>query len=101
MRERKQQRYPVEIWGRFRRKGLSYDSYDVPILDLSEVGCRLFDRHGHLSIDERIRLSIENIGPFDATVRWRCQGYVGVEFANPLYGPVFEHIRDKVNNRAV
>ena len=35
------------------------------------------------------------MGPFAATVRWNREQYVGVEFDQPIYGPVLEHIVSK------
>lgn len=82
-------RHSVTIYGKFRYNGRAYD---VPLQDLSETGCRFFDRNGSLEKDTQIRLTIGGMGPFDATVRWNRQQYVGVEFDRPIYGPILEHI---------
>lgn len=68
------------------------------MLDLSETGCRFYDRRTVLKIGSALTIRIETLGPFDATVRWIEQDVVGVQFARPLYGPVFEHIRDTLDN---
>ena len=82
-------RHSVTVYGKFRYNGRAYD---VPLQDLSETGCRFFDRHGSLPKDTQIRLTIGGMGPFEATVRWCKDQYVGVEFAKPIYGPVLDHI---------
>ena len=85
-------RHSVTIYGRFRYNGRAYD---VPLQDLSETGCRFYDRHGSLQKDTQILLKIAGMGPFAATVRWNREQYVGVEFDQPIYGPVLEHIVSK------
>ncbi|GGD94131.1 hypothetical protein GCM10011515_12400 [Tsuneonella deserti] len=88
---RKDGRHPVEVWGHYRTPaGIKRD---VPIKDLSETGCRFFDKFSSLLPGSEITLRIETLGPFPATVRWQEGGYVGAEFQNRLYGPTFDHIR--------
>ena len=82
-------RHEVTVYGRFRFNGRAYD---VPLRDLSETGCRFFDRHGSLKKDTQIRLRIVGMGPFDATVRWQSGQYVGVEFDEQVYAPILDHI---------
>lgn len=84
-------RHEVEVWGKFRPP--SGVLRDVLVKDLSETGCRFYDRFSSLSVDQEIRLSIEKLGPFSAVVRWCREDYIGVEFERRLYGPVFDHIR--------
>jgi hypothetical protein len=86
---RKTQRHEVRVYGRFRYNGRGYD---IPLRDLSETGCRFFDRHGHLQEGTAIHLTVGGMGPFDATVRWREGQYVGVQFDVPIYKPVLDHI---------
>lgn len=89
--ERRKPRHAVSVQGRYRT-GTGVPK-DVDILDLSETGCRFFDRFGRMAPGTEISLRIGPIGPVVATVRWCKQQIVGVQFENPLYGPVFEHIR--------
>ncbi|QDM40106.1 PilZ domain-containing protein [Altererythrobacter sp. TH136] len=89
--ERRDDRHDIEVWGHYRTpNGLKRD---VPVKDLSETGCRFFDKFSSLLPGAEITLRIESLGPFQATVRWQEAGYVGVEFQNRLYGPMFDHIR--------
>ncbi len=82
-------RHDIDIWARFRYNGRGYE---VVLLDLSTTGCRFFDRHGRLDDGTNIRLKIAGIGPFEAEVRWRKGGYVGVKFCEQMYDPVLAHI---------
>ena len=89
-------RHPVEVWGFYRTP--NGGKRDVLVKDISEAGCRFFDRFSGLIPQQEIQLKIEKLGPFPAVVRWNEKGYIGVEFERPLYGPVFDHIRLKLNN---
>ncbi|WP_324260796.1 PilZ domain-containing protein [Altererythrobacter sp. H2] len=97
MEDRGKPRHPISVPGRYRTG--SGVAKDVDILDLSETGCRFFDRFGRMIAGTEISLRIGAIGPVIATVRWCRQQVVGVEFEKPLYGPVFEHIRDELDTR--
>lgn len=88
---RKDDRHAIEVWGQYRMS--TGVRRDVPIKDLSETGCRFYDRFSSLLPGAEITLRIETLGPFNAVVRWQEGGYVGVEFGNRLYGPTFDHIR--------
>ncbi|MDN3645598.1 PilZ domain-containing protein [Pontixanthobacter aestiaquae] len=92
---RKNPRYELHVEGRYRTG--SGIARDVPILEMSETGCRFYDRFGRLAAGTELTLRIGPIGPVVATVRWCRDSIVGVEFENPLYGPVFEHIRSQVD----
>lgn len=88
---RKDERHHLEVWGQYRLP--SGIRRDVPIKDLSETGCRFYDKFSALLPGAEISLRIETLGPFPATVRWQEGGYVGAEFQHRLYGPTFDHIR--------
>ena len=87
---RQADRRPVDVWGFYRTP--NGGKRDVLIKDLSETGCRFFDKFSGLAANDELRLKIEQLGPFEATVRWNEAGYVGVQFERTLYGPIFEHI---------
>ena len=87
---RKHDRHSVEVWGQYRTpNGLKRD---IPIKDLSETGCRFYDKFSSLMPGVEITLRIEALGPFPAMIRWQDAGYVGAEFQHRLYGPTFDHI---------
>ena len=91
------QRFEISIQGRYRT-GCGV-ARDVPILDISETGCRMFDRFGRLLTGTVVSLRIGPIGPIIATVAWCKESVVGMHFERALYGPVFEHIRERLDAR--
>lgn len=95
--DRQKSRHGISVQGRYRTG--SGVPKDVDILDISETGCRFYDRFGRMVPDTEISLRIGPIGPVVATVRWCRDHVVGVQFENPLYGPVFEHIRETLDAR--
>ena len=95
--ERAKERHAISVQGRYRTG--SGVAKDVDVLDLSETGCRFFDRFGRMVPGTEISLRIGPIGPVIAQVRWCRQQVVGVEFETPLYGPVFDHIRQQLDTR--
>ena len=92
---RQELRHIVSVPGRYRSgRGVPKA---IEVLDLSEHGCRFFDRFGTLKIGAEISVRIGSIGPIVSNVRWSNNSVVGVEFAEPIYGPVMEFIRDKLS----
>ncbi|WP_209347447.1 PilZ domain-containing protein [Pontixanthobacter sp. CEM42] len=92
---RRTPRFDISVQGRYRTG--SGVARDVPILEMSETGCRFYDRFGRLAPGAELTLKIGPIGPVVAIVRWCKEQIVGVEFEYPLYGPVFEHIRSQLD----
>lgn len=88
--QRREPRHVVQVAGRYRaRVGTARDIW---IKDISETGCRFFDKFSVLSVDTNITFRVGTIGPIPARVRWREQSVVGIEFDTPLYPSVLEHI---------
>lgn len=88
--DRDSERYDISIVGTLRT---GTGKREVTIVDLSEKGCRIFDRMGHLAPNMSVTIKIGPVGPIDATMRWQEQPYAGIRFDNPLYPAVLEHIR--------
>lgn len=87
---RNKERRKVGIEGRYRSgRGVPRD---VWITDISESGCRFYDRFGNMKPGTDITIRIGPVGPIDARVRWLEQHVNGVQFAQPLHVSVFEHI---------
>ena len=83
-------RHAVEVMGKYRaRMG---QSRDIWVKDISETGCRFFDRYSILDIGANISFRIGNIGPIAAEVRWRERSTVGIRFEQPLHPSVLAHI---------
>lgn len=88
--QRREPRHEVQVAGRYRsRVGTARDIW---IKDISETGCRFFDKFSVLPIDTNITFRVGTIGPIPARVRWREKSVVGIQFDNPLHPSVLEHI---------
>jgi len=88
--QRREPRHEVQVAGRYRSRIGS--SRDIWIKDISETGCRFFDRFSVLPIDTAITFRVGTIGPIAAKVRWREKSVVGIEFETPLHPSVLQHI---------
>ena len=87
---RREQRYSISVPGRYR-KGTGV-RFNVAIKDLSEYGCQFCDLVGRIDTGDDITIRIGDIGPIDARVKWVAKREIGVEFDQPLYPSVLEHI---------
>ena len=72
MMNRRSQRHPVEIQGRYRTG--SGIAKDVIVKDLSLEGCSMFDRFCNLSEGAFLTIRIGSIGPIEAHVKWVEKG---------------------------
>ena len=87
---RREERYSIAVSGHYRRgTGVRYD---VAIRNLSEYGCLFYDFVGRLEPGSEITVRIGTVGPIGARVKWVSQRQVGVEFEQPLYPSVLDHI---------
>ena len=90
MDHRRENRHLVTIAGRYRvRHG---NSRDIWIKDISEYGCRMFDKFSVLETGSQILVKIGDIGPIPAEVKWREGDVAGAEFERPLHPGVLDHI---------
>ena len=97
LNNRNNERRDIGAWGRYRTgRGVARD---VKILDVNEKGCRFLDRFGSLKRDDRITLKIGNIGPILSYVRWAERQEFGIQFDEPLYGAVLDHITQYFDER--
>ncbi|WP_373284777.1 PilZ domain-containing protein [Tsuneonella deserti] len=94
--ERTAPRHELTIIGRIFT---SVGSRDVTIRDLSETGCHFLDLASELRPETRLTIRIGTIGPIEATVRWRKNQSVGIQFRTALYPSVFQHICDQFDLR--
>lgn len=90
-------RREVGIEGRYRRG--SGVPRDVWVTDISRTGCRFYDRFGNLKPGTVISIRLAGIGPIEAVVRWLDQHVNGVEFTQPLYDAVYDHICDNLSEK--
>ncbi len=88
--QRREPRHEVQVAGRYRSRVGS--ARDIWIKDISETGCRFFDKFSVLPVGTGITFRVGTIGPIAARVRWREKSVIGIEFDNPLHPSVLEHI---------
>lgn len=87
---RSARRFVIRSKGRLRTG--SGQAIDVVLHDISQTGCKLRDSSAALREGMAVRLWIGSVGPFDAAVQWRSATEAGLEFSQPLYEPVFDHL---------
>ena len=87
---RREKRYSIAVLGRYR-KGTGM-GFNVAIKDLSEYGCQFSDLVGRVQKGNVITIRIGSIGPLAAQVKWIDKRNVGIEFEQPLYPSVLDHI---------
>ena len=87
---RREKRYSISVPGRYR-KGTGV-GFNVAIKDLSEYGCQFSDLGGRVQKDDGITIRIGSIGPLAAQVKWIDRRKVGIEFEQPLYPSVLDHM---------
>ena len=90
METRKKKRYSISAEGRYR-KGTGV-RFNIAIQNLSEHGCQFADLVGRIDVGDDITIRIGEIGPLEACVKWVVNREIGVEFDQPLYPSVLEHI---------
>lgn len=92
MEHRREDRHMVHVAGAYRAR--QSGSRDVWIKDVSEQGCRFFDKFSVLKVGTEVLLKLGNVGPLAAHVRWREGNIVGAEFEQKLHPSVVSHIVD-------
>ncbi len=97
--DRSEPRIGVSIQGRYRTG--SGVARDVVVADISTMGCKFYDRFSNLKRESRITIRIGNIGPLDATVRWRAGQLIGVRFDDALHPSVFDHMVTTISDWSV
>ncbi|GAA4051156.1 PilZ domain-containing protein [Parerythrobacter jejuensis] len=93
--KRRGERKNTGIAGRYRTG--SGTPRDVWITDLSQTGCRFYDRFGTMQPGKALTLRIGTFGPVPAKVRWWENHTNGVQFEEPLHESVFEHICENLS----
>ena len=67
----------------------------VVLSDITVEGCCIFTNNIFLRVGERVVICPETLEGLPAIVRWVFRNRAGVEFEQPLYGPVAEHLQQK------
>ena len=88
---REKPRKTISVPGKIRTgRGVPHH---VAITDLSEGGCRVIESSEWIKEGSSVSIRVGRLDPIYATVRWARKGEIGLEFHQPLYGPVFENIK--------
>lgn len=64
----------------------------VSISDLSARGCRVWTTDDSIGVGSCVFVRLNDLAPLRATARWRRGASVGLEFDQPLYIPVLDHL---------
>lgn len=94
---RKSKRLPLEM--RVRMRPRSGRVEEVWLSDISEDGCCIAFKGYPVDVGQKILIQPGAIEGLVGTVIWAIDGRAGIAFAQPLYGPVVEHLHR--NNRAM
>ena len=74
------------------------------LIDISTNGCSFHSPGGSFCVGDQVWLRLDNMQPWRGSVRWIADDRIGVEFNNPFYPAVVEHLvlsQQRINcNRA-
>ncbi|MCW3835791.1 PilZ domain-containing protein [Sphingomonas canadensis] len=85
---RRKDRSATDMLGRVRRASGAREN--VRLLDLTPGGCRV-NNPGY-RVGETLWISIGNLTPIEAQVRWSSAHSAGLQFRSPLYPAVADHL---------
>ena len=83
------ERQALFLAARFRRGG---QTSVCDVIDLSESGCRLRIRANFVDVGDTVFIKPEGMETLAGTVRWKNDGWMGVEFLEAVYRPVVDHL---------
>lgn len=86
------ERAPVAIEADLRKPGRT--SFKVYVRDLSQTGCRA-ETLTKTYDGDRVWLTLPGFAPIEGVIRWSNSRGFGLEWAAPLHGSVFDHIRQR------
>ena len=93
---RKAIRLPIELRGRLHPR--SGRALEVTLSDISEDGCCIAFAGETLEVGQAVVIQPGSLEALVGRVVWTIHGRAGLRFAQPLDGPVVEHLHR--NNRA-
>lgn len=91
-RDRVSERRTVLLQARCRKS--SWHVFPVELGDISQGGCSIVGSSESFVQGEAVRLSIANLKPIEARVRWLLDDKVGVEFHTALKGRVIAELSE-------
>ena len=68
------------------------DGFEGRLVDISTTGCSLDMSAGFFSPGDKVWMKMEGLQHWGGVVRWVASDKVGVEFDNPFYPAVLEHL---------
>ena len=98
MQKRKDGRLGVQLPGSYRT-GDQLPRH-VFISQLSANGCRLYEDAAALEIGDHLELSLGAVETLNATVKWKKESMIGVEFQTPLDDIVVQFFAAYCSNAA-
>ncbi|MDR7101953.1 hypothetical protein [Croceicoccus sp. BE223] len=66
----------------------------ISIVEFSETGCRLRDHDMACEAGDVFHMTLEDIGPMVADVRWKNGAFIGISFRQKLTETVLRHLRE-------
>ena len=70
------------------------------VVNMSETGCKLKVVANFVAVGDRVSIKPEGLEAITGPVRWKDDGWLGVEFHNSIYPPVVDHlVRTNTSNR--
>jgi len=73
---------------------------ELPVLDISPIGCMVDRVAWSAQPDDRILIQLEGLGFQPARVSWVEDERVGIEFEQLLHEAVLERLKDSLANAA-
>lgn len=86
---RSSERQALFLTARFRRGG---HTAMCDVIDLSESGCKLRIAANFVDVGDTVFIRPEGLEALSGTVRWKNDGWMGVEFLEAVYRPVVDHL---------
>ena len=93
------QRRPVTMTVQCRTQSGMRDSGKIS--DISETGCCVVADGLFFKVGTRLVIRPEGLEGLVGTVRWVAGSKAGVEWENPIYGPVLDHLVSALRNQSI
>src|SRR5690242_869209 len=90
-RPRKSERKHVLMLAQCRRRGGI--THPVSIVDLTAEGCCISYPGSTLKVGQQVTIKPATLEGIEGVVRWVAAEGAGIQFNQPLYGPVAEHLQ--------
>ncbi len=72
---------------------------DIEILDINEAGCLALKHFMRMENGNRVLIKLPGIEFKAAYVAWAEDDQAGFTFEEPLYGPVLQHLLDRIEKQ--